>query len=89
MGKLMPYIISIHGKFYHMTEIPNRPGEFEDCSIDYEGPITYLKEAGYKGYINSEYEGQRFYQDLPLEQLVDEVDQVRKHQEMLKRLIGE
>jgi len=89
MGKLMPYIISIHGKFYHMTEIPNRPGEFEDCSIDYEGPINYLKEAGYEGYINSEYEGQRFYQDLPLEQLADEVDQVRKHQEMLKRLIGE
>jgi len=89
MGKLMPYIISIHGKFYHMTEIPNRPGEFEDCSIDYEGPINYLKKAGYEGYINSEYEGQRFYQDLPLEQLADEVDQVRKHQEMLKRLIGE
>jgi len=86
MGKLMPYIISIHGKFYHMTEIPGRPGEFEDCSIDYEGPISFLKEAGYEGYINSEYEGQRFYQDLSFEQLADEVDQVRKHQEMLMRL---
>jgi hypothetical protein len=89
MGSLMPYIISIHGKFLHMTEIPGRPGEYEDRAIDYEGPIDYLKKAGYEGYINSEYEGQRRYQDLPFEQLANEVDQVRKHQEMLKRLIGE
>ncbi len=89
MGTLMPYIISIHGKFYHMTEIPGRPGEYEDRSLDYEGPIAFLKKVGYEGYINSEYEGQRRYQDLPFEQLANEVDQVRRHQEMLKRLIGD
>ncbi len=72
-----------------MTEIPGRPGEYEDRSLDYEGPIAFLKQAGYDGYINSEYEGQRRYQDLPFEQLANEVDQVRRHQEMLKRLIGE
>ncbi len=88
MAKLLRYIVSIHAKFYNMTEIPGKPGQYEDKSIDYEGPITALKEAGYVGYINSEYEGQRRFQDLPFEQLADEVDQVRKNQEMLKRLIG-
>ncbi|SEP46217.1 sugar phosphate isomerase/epimerase family protein [Propionispora vibrioides] len=87
MGVVMPYIISIHGKFLNMTEIPGQPGEYEDKSIDYDGPISFLKKAGYKGYINSEYEGQRRFQDLPYEQLADEIDQVRKHQKMLKRLI--
>jgi sugar phosphate isomerase/epimerase len=86
---LAPYIVSIHGKFYNMTEISGRPGEYEDKSIDYDGPISVLKKIGYKGYINSEYEGQRFFQDLPYERLADEVDQVRKHQKMLKRLLEE
>lgn len=87
MAKLLPYIVSIHGKFLNMSEIPGKPGQYEDKSIDYEGPIASLKKAGYKGYINSEYEGQRRFQDLPFDQLADEVDQVRKHQEMLKRLL--
>ena len=89
MARMMPYIVSVHGKFYHMTEIPGKPGQYEDKSIDYQGPIAALKRAGYKGYINSEYEGQRRFQDLPFDQLANEVDQVRKHQEMLKRLIDE
>ena len=87
MIRLIKYIVSIHGKFLNMSEISGKPGQYEDKSIDYEGPIEALKKAGYKGYINSEYEGQRRFQDLPFDQLADEVDQVRKHQEMLKRLI--
>ena len=87
MANLLPYIVSIHGKFFNMSEIPGKPGQYQDLSIDYEGPIAALKMAGYKGYINSEYEGQRRFQDLPFDQLADEVDQVRKHQEMLKRLL--
>ena len=87
MARMLPYIVSIHGKFYNMTEIPGKPNQYEDKSIDYEGPIAALKKAGYKGYINSEYEGQRRFQDLPFDQLANEVDQVRKHQEMLKRLL--
>lgn len=86
---LMPYIVSIHGKFYNMSEIQGKPGTYQDISMDYEGPIKFLKENHYEGYINSEYEGQRRFQDRGIEDLIDEVDQVRKHQEMLKRLIGE
>lgn len=86
---IIPYIVSIHGKFYNMTEIPGKPGCFEDLSIDYETPIRYLKENGFSGYINSEYEGQRDQQDRGVEYLPDEVEQVRRHHEMLSRLIGE
>lgn len=57
--------------------------------MDYEEPIGFLKKAGYEGYINSEYEGQRRFQDRTEEYLISEVDQVRKHQEMLKRLLEE
>ena len=86
---ILPQIVSIHGKFYNMSEIPGKPGTYQDIAIDYEGPIKFLKENGYEGYINSEYEGQRRFQDRGVEDLISEVDQVRKHQEMLKRLIGE
>lgn len=89
LKSIMPYIVSIHGKFYNMSEIPGRPGCFQDISMDYEGPIQFLKENGYEGYINSEYEGQRRFQDRGIEDLISELDQVRKHQEMLKRLLGE
>jgi len=89
LKELMPYIVSIHGKFYNMSEIPGKPGMYQDISMDYEKPIRFLKENGYEGYINSEYEGQRRFQDRGVEDLISEVDQVRKHQEMLKRLIGE
>jgi endo-beta-N-acetylglucosaminidase D len=46
-----------------------------------------LKEYGYDGYINTEYEGQRRFQDRTEKELISEVDQVRKHQAMMKRLI--
>lgn len=86
---IIPYIVSIHGKFYNMTEISGKPGCYEDLAIDYETPIKYLKENGFDGYINSEYEGQRDQQDRGIEFLADEVEQVRRHHEMLSRLIGE
>ena len=72
-----------------MTEGAGKPGCYEDKSIDYETPIKYLKQYGYDGYINSEYEGQRDQQDMGIEHLPNDVEQVRRHHEMLKRLIGE
>ena len=86
---IVPYIVSIHGKFYHMTEIEGKSGQYEDKSIDYATPIKYLKEYGYDGYINSEFEGQRFCHDLGKDGMVDEVEQVRRHHDMLQRLINE
>ena len=89
MKDLVPYIVSIHGKFLQMTEIPSQPGHYEDVGLDYETPFKYLKEGGYEGYVNSEYEGQRYQQDLGEEYFADEVEEVRRHHEMLRRLIGE
>ena len=84
--EIIPYILSIHGKFYNMTEIPGQPGHYEDKCIDYETPMKYLIEGGFDGYIDSEFEGQRDQQDMGEEGLVDEVEQVRRHHEMLRRL---
>lgn len=84
-----PYVFSCHGKFYDMTEIPGRPGEFEDVSIDYATAVRALKRGGFQGYINSENEGQRHYQDMDFEDYQDEVEQARRHHKMLKRLIAE
>jgi hypothetical protein len=70
----------VHGKFYEMTE------DDRELSIPYEAVVSTLAEAGYDGYISSEYEGNRHLQDaLP----VDSVEQVRRHQRMLSNLIGE
>lgn len=87
--EILPYIVSIHGKFYEMTEIDGQPGHYEDKAIDYENPIKYLKQGGYEGYIDSEYEGQRHQQDMGFENLPNDVEEVRRHHEMLRRLIGE
>ncbi|MCI2049611.1 MAG: sugar phosphate isomerase/epimerase [Lachnospiraceae bacterium] len=88
LREVVPYIVSIHGKFYNMTEIEGEPGHYEDKAIDYRRPFEVLKEEGYEGYIDSEFEGQRDQQDRGEEYLVDEVEQVRRHHEMMTRLIG-
>jgi hypothetical protein len=74
----MPLIHHVHGKFYEMTEDCKEP------SIPYEEIIRVLRQGGFNGYISSEYEGNRHIQDA-FE--VDSVEQVRRHQVMLKRLI--
>ena len=89
MKDLVPHIVSIHGKIWEMTEIPGEPGHYEDASIDYATPFKYLKEGGYEGYVNTEYEGQRHKQDQGLENIANEVEEVRRHHEMMRRLIGE
>ena len=69
-----------------MTPVPGREDEFEDVSIDYVSAIDALDRGGFTGYINSEYEGQRYFQDRTRADLMSEVEQVRRHQEMLARL---
>ncbi|MFC9335755.1 hypothetical protein [Arthrobacter sp. NPDC057009] len=85
---LAPHITHVHGKFNNMSPVPGKPGQFQEIAIDYDAAINALKEGGFDGYINSEYEGQRYFQDLAKEDLMSEVDQVRRHQEMLQRLIA-
>ncbi|MER6077141.1 hypothetical protein [Streptomyces sp. NPDC001833] len=88
LREIAPHVIHVHGKFNHMSEIPGRPGQYQDIAIDYDAAIGALKAGGFDGYVNSEYEGQRYFQDRGREDLMDEVDQVRRHQEMLRRLLA-
>lgn len=74
----MPYVKYIHGKFWEMTE------EGKEYSIPYDEVISYLKEKGFDGYINTEYEGNRF---TPPGEMIQEIEQVSRHQKMLKQLI--
>ncbi len=81
--KALPYLkytSHIHGKFYEMVD------ETTEYSIPYEEIIPVLIEGGYNGYIDSEYEGNRWIQDACE---VDSAEQVRRHQLMLKKLLGE
>lgn len=75
-----PYIYHCHGKFVEVDE------DYNETAIDYVTPMHVLKEIGYDGWISSEYEGQRLYTGA---EEADEIEQVRRHQVMMKRLIGE
>jgi len=78
---LIPYIYNIHGKFYKMTE------DLTETSLNYEGAFRVLIEGGYNGSIDSEYEGQRSMQAQWCEP-INEVEQVRRHHLMMRRLLG-
>ncbi len=76
----MPRIHNIHGKFYEMTE------DYVEPSIPYDEIVSVLQQGGYNGYICSEYEGNRWIEDHAEP---DSVEQVRRQQVMLARLLGE
>jgi sugar phosphate isomerase/epimerase len=76
----MPHIHHIHAKFYEMLP------EYTEYSIPYDDIVPILIEGGYSGYIDSEYEGARWIEDA-FE--VDSIEQVRRQQVMLRRLLGE
>ena len=76
----MPLIFHIHAKFYEMLE------DYTEYSIPYHEVVAVLVEGGYTGYLSSEYEGNRHIQDA---YEVDSVEQVRRQQVMLSRLLQE
>jgi sugar phosphate isomerase/epimerase len=79
LDEYLPYIKSIHGKFYEVTE------DYKEETVRYEELIKYLQDKNWSGYICSEYEGNRFIEP---DKDVDGLEQVRRHQEMLKTLIA-
>lgn len=76
----MHRIHNIHGKFYQMNE------DYVEPSIPYDKIVQVLQQGGYEGYICSEYEGNRWIEDA---EEPDSVEQVRRQQVMLARLLGE
>lgn len=72
------YIYHTHGKCYNLTE------NYEDTSIPLNEVIDAYKKAGYNGFLSTEYEGHGMLNDA-LE--VNSIEQVRRHQEAMKRAI--
>jgi Xylose isomerase-like TIM barrel len=80
MLEFMHRIHNIHGKFYEMTAEDIEP------SIPYDEIVAVLKQGGFRGYICSEYEGNRWVEDV---EPVQSVEQVRRQHRMLCRQLGE
>ena len=84
---ILPYVSSFHGKVHNMIEIEGQPGQYEEPSMMYKEVIDVLKANNWSGYINTEFEGQRYDQDRGFDHLADEVEQVRRHHKMMQQLI--
>ena len=76
----IPYFRHIQAKFYEMTE------DCRDPSHAYDEVICELVAGGWDGYLSSEYEGNRWIQDV---QPVDSREQVRRQHVMFERLIAQ
>jgi sugar phosphate isomerase/epimerase len=82
LEKLKEYasrLVYVHGKFHYIDE----KGEV-DC-VDYQKTIGALEEGGYKGFICSEFEGNRSLNDMGW---VDEIEYVRKHHVLMRKCLG-
>lgn len=72
------YIFHTHAKFYHVDE------NYVETAVAIPEVVEAFKKAGYKGYLSSEYEGG---EHLRKDMEVDSIEQVRRHQEALRRAI--
>jgi sugar phosphate isomerase/epimerase len=82
LEKLKEYaskVVYVHGKFYDL----DANGQVDN--IDYPRVLKTLQDGGYKGYICSEFEGNRRMNDAGW---VDEVEYVRKHQLLMRNCLG-
>ncbi len=71
------YIFHTHAKFYNVHE------DYQECAVAIPEVVEAFKKAGYHGYLSSEYEGGEHLRDVG----VDSIEQVRRHQEALRRAI--
>jgi hypothetical protein len=76
----IPYFRHIQAKFYEMN------ADATDPSIAYDEVIPELVRGGWDGCLSSEYEGNRWIQDV---QPVDSREQVRRQHRMFERLIAD
>ncbi|WP_294253809.1 TIM barrel protein [uncultured Sphingomonas sp.] len=75
-----PYFRHIQAKFYEMNE------DCTDPAIAYDEVIPELVKCGWEGTLSSEYEGNRWIQDV---MDVDSREQVRRQHVMFDRLIAQ
>jgi len=79
LEKYASKLVYCHGKFYDIDE----NGQVDD--MDYPVILKALKDGGYKGYISSEFEGNR---RMNMAGWVDEIEYVRKHQKLMRECLG-
>lgn len=79
ISEYVPYFRHIQAKFYEMNE------DCTDPAIAYDEVIPALVKAGWEGTLSSEYEGNRWIQDV---HEVDSREQVRRQHVMFERLIA-
>jgi len=72
------YIYHTHAKCY------NTSADYIETSVPLNEVIDAFKKAGYNGYLSTEYEGNRMLNDF---YEVDSIEQVRRHQEAMRRAI--
>ncbi|MBR2782502.1 MAG: TIM barrel protein [Oscillospiraceae bacterium] len=72
-------LVYCHGKFYDIDE----NGQVDD--MDYPTIFKTLIDGGYKGYIASEFEGNR---RMNMAGWCDEIEYVRKHHKLMRSLLG-
>lgn len=72
------HIVHLHAKCYNTHE------DYVETSVAIPEVVAALKKAGYNGYLSTEYEGGEHLRQF---QLVDDIEQVRRHQEALRRAI--
>lgn len=72
-------LVYVHGKFYDIDE----DGEVDN--MDYHAILKALQDGGYKGYICSEFEGNRRMNDTGW---VDEIEYVRRHHVLMRKCLG-
>lgn len=72
------YIFHTHAKFYNVSE------DYVETAVAIPEVVEAFKKAGYQGYLSSEYEGG---EHLRAHMEVDSIEQVRRHQEALRRAI--
>ena len=77
---ILPYVSHFHGKFYEIDNNLIEPG------VRFDEVIPILVQEDWEGYINSEFEGQRYHgPDDPC----DEIEQVRRQHRLVDKLIAE
>lgn len=76
--KHIPQMVYCHAKFYDIND------EGDVDNIDYPKLFQIMKEEGYQGYVTSEFEGARLWN---VSQECNEIEYVRKHQELMRKCI--
>ncbi len=79
LKELASQVVYVHGKFYDL----DADGQVDN--IDYPRVFKALQDGGYKGYICSEFEGNRRMNDAGW---VDEIEYVRKHHILMRKCLG-